>query len=169
MRDLQFYARECLAETDRLGIPRAKSITFTVNTRAKTRLGVCKKAGDRYVIEISALLLDESVPPEKGLKNTLIHEILHTCRGCMKHTGRWKQYADKVNAAYGYQIKRTAEREEGVVPKALVPKPKYRVTCRNCGAVYERYRMSAFLQHPERYRCGKCKSAFCRKDIQSVS
>ena len=42
-------------------------------------------------------------------------------------------------------------------------------TCRSCGAVYERYRMSAFLQHPERYRCGKCKSAFCRKDIQSVS
>lgn len=160
MRDLQQYADICLAEVDRLKIPRAKSITFTLNSRAKTRLGVCKKTGDYYIIEIASSLLDERTPLKEGLKNTLVHEILHTCRGCMKHTGRWKQYADRMNAAYGYQIKRAATREEGLVPEALAPQPRYRVTCQHCGAVYERYRLSAFVQHPERYKCGKCGKGF---------
>lgn len=160
MRDLQNIANECLAEVDRLKIPRAKAITFAANCRAKTRLGVCKKTGDRYVIEIATSLLDERAPLKEGLKNTLVHEILHTCRGCMKHTGRWKQYADRMNAAYGYAIQRTASREEGLVPEPLAPKPRYRIVCQSCGAVYERYKMSAFVKHPERYRCGQCKKPF---------
>ena len=156
MRDLNHYAKICLAEVDRLKIPRAKSIGFSVNTRAKTRLGLCRKQGDRYEIEIASSLLDESKPLEGELKNTLIHEILHTCRGCTKHTSRWKQYADRVNAALGYNIKRTAGRDEGALSE-VIPKPRYRVVCPHCGAVYERYKASEFIKHPERYRCGKCK------------
>ncbi len=159
MRDLQYYARECLAEVDRLRIPRAKNITFTVNTRAKTRLGQCRKTGDRYVIEVAATLLDERAPLKEGLKDTLIHEILHTCYGCMNHTGRWKQYADKVNAAYGYQVKATAKREDGVIPAELDTPPKYKLICPHCGAEYARYRLSATFEHPERYLCGKCKGS----------
>ena len=120
MRDLIFYADECRRELDRLGIPYSKNITFKVNTRAKMRLGVCKKTGNSFVIEISSSLLDERTPLKEGLKNTLHHELLHTCRGCMKHTGRWKIYADRVNAAYGYCIKRAAEKDEGIIPGELM-------------------------------------------------
>ena len=87
MRDLSAYAAQCMRELDRLHIRYAQNITFAVNTRAKTRLGVCKKQGDRYTVEIAAPLLDESMP-EKLLKETLHHELLHSCRGCMQHTGR---------------------------------------------------------------------------------
>ncbi|MBQ3988186.1 MAG: hypothetical protein II629_05445 [Ruminococcus sp.] len=31
------------------------------------------------------------------------------------------------------------------------------VVCPRCGAVYERYKRSALIDHPERYRCGKCR------------
>ncbi len=119
MRDLNIYARICMFELDCLKIKYAKNLTLKVNTRAKTRLGVCKKSGDCYEIEIAAILLDERTP-EEYLKNTLMHELLHTCYGCMKHTGRW--------------------------------------ICPVCGTVYERYRKSALIQHPERYRCGRCKA-----------
>lgn len=47
-----------------------------------------------------------------GLKNTIIHELLHTCKGCMKHTGEWKQLAEKVNRYYGYNIKRCDSADE---------------------------------------------------------
>ena len=97
MRDLSAYAAQCMRELDRLHIRYAQNITFAVNTRAKTRLGVCKKQGDRYTVEIAAPLLDESMP-EKLLKETLHHELLHSCRGCMQHTGRWKALAERVNA-----------------------------------------------------------------------
>ena len=154
MRDLSAYAAQCMRELDRLHICYAQNITFAVNTRAKTRLGVCKKQGDRYTVEIAAPLLDESMP-EKLLKETLHHELLHSCRGCMQHTGRWKALAERVNAAYGYQITRTAEKDE--LPQGLVQQPRYRVICPHCGAVYDRYKRSALIDHPERYRCGKCR------------
>lgn len=149
-----------MSELDALKIKYSPNISFVINTRAKARLGLCKKIGNSYVIEISEILLDERIDEKHGLKNTIIHELLHTCRGCMKHTGRWKQYADRMNAAYGYAIQRTSSREEGLVPEPLAPKPRYRIVCQSCGAVYERYKMSAFVKHPERYRCGQCKKPF---------
>ena len=157
MRDLNIYARICMFELDCLKIKYAKNLTLKVNTRAKTRLGVCKKSGDCYEIEIAAILLDERTP-EEYLKNTLMHELLHTCYGCMKHTGRWKKLAEQVNAAYGYDVKRTDSPDEEILPEALAGKPKYKVVCPVCGTVYERYRKSALIQHPERYRCGRCKA-----------
>ena len=157
MRDLNIYARICMFELDCLKITYAKNLTLRVNTRAKTRLGVCKKSGDCYEIEIAAILLDERTP-EEYLKNTLMHELLHTCYGCMNHTGRWKKLAERVNAAYGYDVKRTASPDEEILPEALAGKPKYKVVCPVCGTVYERYRKSALIQHPERYRCGRCKA-----------
>ena len=154
MRDLKTYAALCMRELDRLNIRYAARITFSVNSRAVKRLGACKKAGDRYIIEIAAALLDESAS-EQLLRETLHHELLHSCHGCMKHTGRWKALADRVNAAYGYQIKRTAE--EDALPDGLTRQPKYRVVCQNGGTVYERFKRSPLIEHPERYRCGKCR------------
>ena len=157
MRDLNFYTRICMIELDCLKIRYAKNLTLKVNTRAKTRLGVCKKTGDCYIIEIAALLLDERTP-EEYLKNTIMHELLHTCYGCMNHTGRWKKLAERVNAAYGYDIKRAATEDDDIIPEELTEKPKYKVVCPQCKTVYERYKRSALIKHPERYRCGRCKA-----------
>ena len=153
MHDLKKYAAECMAELDRLRIPYAKRVRFSVNDRAVMRLGQCRKRGDDYVIEISAALLDERVDVKRGLKCTLHHELLHTCYGCMKHTGRWKLYADRVNAAYGYDIRRVAEQKDGVLPEDLKPKAKYLIRCERCGAEYPRQKMTAVVRHPEHYRC----------------
>ena len=156
MHDLKKYAAECMAELDRLRIPYAKNIRFAVNRRAKLRLGQCRRQGDNYTVEISAALLDERVNVRTGLKRTLHHELLHTCYGCMKHTGRWKMYADRVNAAYGYNIQRVATQEEQPLPQDLMPQAKYLIRCDGCGAEYPRQKLSALVQHPECYRCGKC-------------
>ena len=78
MHDLGKYIKECMAELDRLRIPYAKNIRFTVNRRAKLRLGQCRRQGDNYTIEISAALLDDRVNVKEGLKNTLHHELLHS-------------------------------------------------------------------------------------------
>ena len=161
MRDLLRYAAECMACLDKLGIRYAKDIRFCVNTRATSRLGLCRKIGSRYEIEISHLLLDERTP-EESLLNTLFHELLHTCYGCMKHTGRWKAYADRVNSAYGLNIKRAAAAEDREIPEELLPKANYLVCCESCGAEYGRQKLSPLIQHPEHYRCGKCRGKLKR-------
>ena len=162
MRDLILYAEKCKKELDRLKIRYAHDIVFTVNTRAKTRLGVCQKKGDKYLIEIASALLDEKTD-EQLLYDTLFHEILHTCRGCMNHTGRWKELAQRVNAACGCNITRTAD--GNILPDSLVRKPKYRVICPSCGEVYKRYKRSPLIDDPGRYRCGKCKSSLKNAQI----
>ena len=84
MRDLTAYAIECMNELDNIGIEYGNIIEFTVNTRAKKRWGQCRAVPGGYSINISSVLLDER-NDEKGLKETIHHELLHSCKGCMNH------------------------------------------------------------------------------------
>lgn len=156
MRNLEFYALECMQELDELKIKYSRSISFVINTRAKTRLGLCKKIGNSYVIEISELLLDERVDEKLGLKNTILHELLHTCRGCMNHSDRWTELASRVNAAYGYNIKRASKAGDGTIPRELQPKAKFIIKCKGCGAEIQRLKLSPLVKNPSKYRCAKC-------------
>ncbi len=153
MRNLSQYALVCEKMLDRLKIKYSKNIRYVENTRAKSRLGLCKKTGDSYVIEISSSLLDERVS-EQTLVETVLHEQLHTCYGCMKHTGRWKQLAEKVNACYGLNVQRAANEES--IPEFMQPKPNYIVRCQSCGLELKRQKRSQLVKNPGRYRCGKC-------------
>lgn len=153
MRDLLKFAYLCEALLDKIKIKYSKNIEYTVNHRAQSRLGLCKKQGDNYVIEISSKLLDERTS-EQTLIETIIHEQLHTCYGCMKHTGRWKMYAQKVNSAYRFNVKRVAGEES--IPESMLPKPKYIIKCTGCGLEIHRQRQSELVKNPNRFRCAKC-------------
>ena len=157
MRDLQQYARECLKELDAIGIEYGNITKFVINTRANKRWGLCEPVPGGFQIEISSVLLDER-NDEAGLKNTIIHEILHTCKGCQNHQENWKRVAQKVNAAYGYNIKRTSSTlEKGVLEETMPPIPaNYVVECKCCGYTYTREKKSKLITNMERYRCGVC-------------
>lgn len=90
MRDVNVIAIECMRELENIGIKCGNVIKIDINTRAKKRWGQCRKIGNNYIIEVNQILLREDTDID-GLKNTIIHELLHTCKGCMKHTGEWKQ------------------------------------------------------------------------------
>lgn len=160
MRNINDYAKRCMTELDDIGIEYGNIIEFKVNTRAKKRWGQCKAVPGGYSINISAILLDER-NDEQGLKNTIIHELLHSCKGCMNHGENWKRLAAKVNRAYGYNIKRCSSADEKGVQEETRPikttrEIKYIVKCNGCGHTYTRTKMSKLIQHPEHYRCGCC-------------
>ena len=89
MRDVNVIAIECMRELENIGIKCGNVIKIDINTRAKKRWGQYRKIGNNYIIEVNQILLREDTDID-GLKNTIIHELLHTCKGCMKHTGEWK-------------------------------------------------------------------------------
>lgn len=155
MRSLSNYAKICMEELDSIGIEYGNIVEFIANGRMKRKWGQCKLVPGGYSIYINASLLDEK-NSEEGLKNTIIHEILHTCEGCMNHGQMWKQLAEKVNKAYGYNIKRCSSADEKGVQVETLPKAKYTVICDCCGHVYIRTRMSKLIAHPERFACGRC-------------
>lgn len=165
---LKAVYNECIEEMNVLDVPFGKITEVTVNYRAKSRWGQCKKTGDIYTINISSILLEDATP-DKGLKETIIHEIIHTCPKCMCHTGEWKRWVDLVNDCYGYAIKRTnSAADKGVDEDAYLErrtagvKIKYRFRCDKCGAEINRARESRFTRHYEMYRCAKCHGRISR-------
>ena len=155
MRDINAVAKECMKMLDDIGIKYGNVVEFRVNTKAVRRWGQCKAVRGGYSININATLLDEK-NDINGLKNTILHELLHTCNGCMNHGSKWKALANKVNYAYGYKIKRLSDANEKGVIEDTRPEYKYEIQCEDCGKSYKRSKMSKIIQHPEQYRCGCC-------------
>lgn len=150
MNDCDALLQEVTGQARALGIPISDRIAphVTVNRRAAARFGCCRFAKDGFTIEVATCVAEGS---ERACRETLAHELLHTCPGCHDHGERWKSYAKQMNRAYGYNIRRTTTHEAmGVVRQ----KPyKYLLRCEKCGAELGRYRASPLTRHPERYRC----------------
>lgn len=166
MRNLNNVANECMAELDAIGINYGRISRFEINTRAKSRWGRCRKIGSSYIIEINVDLLDER-NDINGLKNTIIHELLHTCEGCMNHGKEWKRLAEIVNRNYGYGITRCSNADDKgceyhrQTKHRANPEYKYAIKCECCGHIYKRSKLTKTIQHPEMYRC-KCGGKLTR-------
>lgn len=170
MRNLMKYAEECMEELDNLGIE-YRPARFKVLNKNVRRFGRCTKIKDDmyndYEIEIRSILLDER-NSVKGLKNTIIHELLHTVSGCMNHGEKWQRLARLVNNKYGYHISRCNSYEEVGVCSEIVEsiekeresklalKPTYIIRCEKCGYEYVRHKLSRIVTDLELYRCGRC-------------
>ena len=160
MRNLQEYANRCMKQLDAVDIKYGNVLAFEINTRAKNRRGQCKRVSsilNCFTININCMLLDEK-NSEQALIDTLMHELLHTCKGCFNHKNEWKRLAEKVNKIYNYNIKRTAsEVDYGIeIETENITEPKYKIQCTGCGRVYTRQRKSKVIVHPENYRCCNC-------------
>lgn len=161
MRDLQAYAAACMVELDSIGVPYCKNVSFSVNLTAKRRWGQCKHNKDgSHSINICFILLDES-NSEDGLKNTIIHELLHTVPGGRGHKGEWRRWSEIVNRKLGYNITRVGSNQsKGVTSDPR--KPKYVVYCPTCGKEWPRFRSSRLTENPELYRCACCNAPLAR-------
>ncbi len=155
MKNLQNLAAACEADLRSIGIRPGRVSAWRVNTRAKSRWGQCRElAPGCFEISIAARLLQDDVS-DQAAKDTILHELLHTVRGCHGHTGRWAELAAQVNRLLPqYTIKRTATAEEkGIEAAPRVCESRYMLRCVRCGREFRRERQSRIIQHPERYRC----------------
>lgn len=160
MKNLQAIYKECKKELWDIGIVTGFIKKVVEDNRAKKRWGNCEKEGNEYIIKISSELLQDNVS-DTSLKNTLIHEMLHTIEGGMTHKGNWKKAAERVNRLLGYNIKRTTSYEEkGIERNEAIY--KFIVKCEKCGTEYKRIKMGKLIQHPENFRCGLCKGELIR-------
>ena len=101
-----------------LGVPISDSVAPEVKlTSAHAYLGCCCPKGSLkdcteydYYIRISGFAINNT---EKSLRNTLIHELIHTVQGGLCHTGEWKKWAEYVSEKTEYKIHRYAGVENG--------------------------------------------------------
>lgn len=148
--------KEIMKEAQDLKIPVPANIykEITINPRPKKRFGCCKLKDGTFHIEISAFVLDTD---EKKIREVIAHEILHACKGCQNHGIRWKEYAERMNAQYGYRIKRVSSFQEMGLEteqeKDDQDKIKYIIKCQKCGREYPRQRFTCVMKKINAYRC----------------
>ncbi len=102
---VSFLVKECIVKLKQLNVPISDSIYFAFNggysyygrTRSKPRTKKCK--GYEFYITVNRFLLSE-----KDIKNTIVHELLHTVPSGMNHHGNWRKWAKFVNANSEYKI-----------------------------------------------------------------
>lgn len=117
--------------------------------------GNCRNVDGRFTISLNESLLTGD--DMKSAMQTLAHEVLHTCDGCMNHGSLWKSYANRVNQRYGYNISRT----NSASSLGVEVKSKYLVQCDDCGAKIRRDRMSKVVSNYDSYVC-KCGGSLSR-------
>lgn len=144
--------QEAIAEVRAAGIEPGEILPIVKLNRSTRSYGRCHKVGNAFEIALSKYFLDN--PPE-DLKNTLVHEVLHTVTGCFNHGSKWKSLAAKMNRIYGYNIQRTTpdimQSEE-----AQAIKKQYIINCLQCNQIIYRQRRSKLVTNTNNFRCGRC-------------
>ncbi len=164
MKDLMKLARECMKDLDSLGIRYGQVHKWEINTRAKKRWGQCRKVAEGvFEISISRMLLDDAIT-DQAVKDTILHELLHTVPGCIQHQGRWNELSDYVNRRLpAYNIQRTTScAEKGIAETDTAQTARYILQCSKCRVRIYRQRTSALVENPGRYRCAACGGSIVR-------
>ncbi len=208
--DLDEILSEIIEEARAINIPVPYHIKpqVKINSRPKKRLGCCYKEGRFFVIEISKFLLDavndaatcnadfndsgcDTVAitvacntAMNRVRQTIAHEVLHTCPECFDHGPLWRTYAAMMNNTYGYSIEKTTKwsvdepcvnrkqsddsRLDGAgkagtdIDSSNVhghgdcPKYLYMIHCKSCGKEYPRQRFTKAMRKINAYRCSCC-------------
>jgi len=143
--------QEVIQEAKQLNIPISQNIdpNVIINTRAK-RFGRCSRKSDKFIIELSSVF-DKA--EDKMAKQTLAHEILHTCPDCLNHQSLWKSHVSKMNRVYGYKIERTNSCQNIGVERDISPNAKYTIECQKCHHKVYKDRISGVIRNPENYHC----------------
>jgi len=135
LKDLRQMAEDCRAQLLALGLKPGPVATVTINRRAKTLFGRCRKdAAGGFHIEIMAYL--NSRRPLEEIRQTMMHELLHTLPGCGNHGAGFQEAARRVNGAYGFHISTTGQ----LSPEARETIPfNYVLKCGLCGSELKKY------------------------------
>jgi len=100
---------------------------------------------------------------EGSLKNTILHELTHSIKGCKGHEWLWQKYAKEIGNIYGIKIQQYITKEESIACKGY-KESKYNwvVTCTNCGCETKFIRktkvVDSLLAGRKNYRCTHCHS-----------
>ena len=158
-RYLSRVVRQCMKELDSIQVPYGHVVEVTVNTRARKRWGLCRKEADGYHISIADRLRDGNT--EQGLRDTVMHELLHTCPMCNNHGAMWKHFAEVVNRELSCHIKRTDSNEDkGLPPEDTASQVLHQYHCDGCGQIIRKMRVCKFTRNYRSYTCGICGGHF---------
>lgn len=160
------YVEDARQQLIDAGYGEVKNYTYETNLSKKmTRVLACirRLPEDFKAFEIRVSVLYARTNPT-ALKQTIMHELIHSLKGCMNHGIHWQRAAANINAAYGYQIARTSD-AGAAYKEAKNEMARYEVVCQGCGAVHKYTKQSKAVKYPELFHCGRCKGKLTSRCI----
>lgn len=161
MKDLQKLFNECKEEMRKANIPFNEDAYINVSNRKSVRTwGTCRNKVD---IRINALLLDDNVD-DKETKDTIIHELIHTCKDTHGHDYYFRLYGNRMNDMFGYHISRCNSKEQKGITIDYERMSKYKFVCPNCNRVSYKQKLPKYMSHRIKwnepiYSCRLCHTA----------
>ena len=140
---MMVLAEQAMKELDAIGVPYVKPIKWCLSKATSRWAHIQRKKNAvtnkyDYIIKISEVTLDDCVSDE-NVKDTIIHELIHTLPNCFCHKGDFKKYAQLVNDCYAcYHISRVCSvTDMGLTNEAFAkyvktPTSVYKVVCTCC-------------------------------------
>lgn len=128
-----------------------------INKRKGTkRIGRCKRLSNGvYEIQVTEKYLRNL--DSKEIHNTIMHEVIHSAKGCMNHGPNWVALANKVNAHYEFTPIQRLSYDPTVLQLAK-ESAKYFLFCPTCGteSYWQRKPKYWSWYTSEKCRCKKC-------------
>lgn len=160
-KEVQILFNECKQIMIDCNIPISNSIDpiIHINKRYKKLMGCCTRVNGKYKfrISISSHILDSD---EIVLKKIILHEYIHTVKGCLNHGTYFKNYCKILNDKFGYDIHRLVDSKTLKFDNTYYT---YRLKCPNCSISYLRKRKP----YSDRiYKCGNCGHKLIVEKIQ---
>lgn len=152
---LASYANKAMSMLDECQIEYDRKATYHFETTKQDYWGLCCKNGNSFNIKVNDRVL-RSNDVESVILNVLLHEYLHTVRGCFNHGKLWKHYANLIRTRFGIDIKRIASSEEYGV-EIDYTEYKYKLVCNHCGETSYYKRACTSISNPNGVlACNKC-------------
>ena len=156
MERMNRLSKVAMSILDEVGVEYTTPVKWALS-KATTTWGTCQMKKNPitgeydYSIRISLMTLDESRSDDKVL-DTIIHELIHTVKGCMNHQSGFKNAAWKVmNAHPEFNISRCQSFEDSGLSREAIqsykktPKITYRVKCVMCGRTFEYHKQNGLV------------------------
>lgn len=128
----------------------------------ESTLKCLRPQGYDYYIRISCFTLQNS---EKSVMNTILHELIHTCKDTHGHDKQWQAYGRRIHETYGYDIRRQGGDKSAQDIKNLSAGRtrrrsflQYRLTCSDCGHSWSYTKAGKVVKSYKQCSCPYCKT-----------
>ena len=160
--DLNQMLNDCKQELISLGYNEVqdKYYSVSINPRFRHKLGCCSldKKTLFYKIQISKVFME--ICPDK-IKNTMMHELIHSVNGCMNHGPNFQHLAALVNRKFGYNVKTHSDVPEYSKYLNETKHYRYKLMCNTCRKewLYEKAGklVRGVLKNPNYCKCPHCR------------
>lgn len=127
------------------------AIDWEISERAKRRAGTCRYDRDAETVTIKLAWRAFEAHGWTGFRETIRHELIHA----------W-EFQEWGEAGHGDRFAEKAAALNVSVHCEAFTQPRLRAVCgaADCDWTLRRYRASATVTEPERYRCGACGSDY---------